>query len=110
MSIRRWGLINFPLQVQEQASQAGDNSHRFPSHHDYRINDQTWLNGLAYQQLALRFSQINQNLNEVNATCTHLQKNLDARKEELKEVKERYGVADTSLKYEFKCHKEQRKA
>lgn len=69
-----------------------------------------WLNGLAYQQLALRFSQINQNLNEANATCTHLQKNLDARKEELMDVKERYEVADTSLKYEFKCHKETEKS
>ena len=95
----------------EQVAQIGEiNERRFSSHHDHRINDQLWLNGLAYQQLALRFNQINQNLNMANASCTQLQNTLNQRKEELAEVTERYELTDASLKYEFKCHKETEKS
>ena len=98
-------------QAQGQIDQIDEtNDQRFPSHHDYRINDQLWLNGLAYQQLALRFNQINQNLNVANASCSHLQNALNQRKEELAEIKERYELINASLKYEFKCHKETEKS
>ena len=97
--------------MQEQASQTEvDHSHRFPSNHDYHANDQMWLNGLAYQQLSLRFCQINQNLNVADATYTHLQNDLAIRGEELVEVKELYKIADSSLQHEFKCHKKTEKS
>ena len=69
-----------------------------------------WLNGLAYQQLALRFGQVNQSLNVANATCTHLQNELIALKEELVDVKQQCAIADASLKHEFGCHKETEKS
>ena len=98
-------------QAQEQVAQIGEtNDQRFPSHHDYRINDQLWLNGLAYQQLALRFNQINQSLNVANASCTQLQNTLNQRKAELAELTKRYDLIDASLKYEFKHHKETEKS
>ena len=98
-------------QAQEQVAQIGEtNDQRFPSHHDYSINDQLWLNGLAYQQLALRFKQINQSLNVANASCARLQNTPNQRKEKLAEVTERYELRDASLKYKFKSHKETEKS
>lgn len=70
--IRRCGLIKFSPQMQKQVSRIKiDHNPRFSSNHDHRVNDQMWLNGLVYQQLSLRFCQINRSLNVANATCTH---------------------------------------
>lgn len=73
--------------MQEQSSQAQEDvNQRFPSFHDYCTNDQMCLNGLPYQQLLLRFNQLNQSLNITNTTCTRLQNDLFTVKEELIEV------------------------
>ena len=69
-----------------------------------------WLNELGYQQLLLRFDQLNKSLNVANATCTHLQNDLAAQREELMEVKQQYAIINTSLKHEFKCHEETEKS
>ena len=101
---------DFFYQTQKQVVQIDEiHDQRFSNHNDYRINDQLWFNEFVYQQLSLRFNQINQNLNVTNISCVHLQNALIQRKKKLTKITKRYELTNAFLKYEFKCHKKTKK-
>ncbi len=104
-------LDNFLRQTQKQVSQAAEeNNRKFSSHQDFTFNDNLWLNDVVYQQLSLRFNQINQNLTLTNATCNDLQIELLTKKEKLTKIKHQHAIIDASLKHEFKCHRVTKKS